>query len=223
MVVFNDVFIPKEMVFMCGEYEYAGQMASVFGAFQRISSTGCKAGHCDLTCGAAAVAADYNGCEKLAHIREKIVEMSFQSALAYGTAVASGCKARVTPSGVCVPDDLLVNAAKLQAVEAVWEASKLATEILGGVICTAPTQRDFANPDISQYVEKYFKGRADVSTEDRVRISRLIEYLVGQGSIIPTETTHGAGPAAVQRLMIRMSNNINYYKLRAKQMAGIKD
>lgn len=223
MVVFNDVFIPREHVFMCGEYEFAGPMASVFGAFQRISSTGCKAGHCDLTCGAAAVAADYNGCEKMGHIRDKIVEMSFQSALAYGTAVASGFKARVTESGVFVPDDLLVNAAKFQAVEAVWESSRLATEILGGIICTAPTRKDFANPDIARYVEKYFKGRADVSTENRVRISRLIEYLVGQGSIIPTETTHGAGPSAVQKLMIRLSNNLNYYKMRARQMAGIKE
>ncbi len=223
MVVFNDVFIPNENVFLCGEHEFAGVMASTFGAFQRISSTGCKAGHCDLTCGAAAVAADYNGCEKMGHIRDKIVEMSFQSALAYGTAVASGFKARATPSGVYVPDDLLVNAAKFQAAEAVWAASKLATEILGGIICTAPTEKDFDNPDIAPFVEKYFRGRADVSTKDRVRIARLLEYLVGQGSIIPTETTHGAGPAAVQKLMIRLSNNLSYYKLRARQMAGIKE
>lgn len=223
LVVFNDVFIPRELVFLCGEHEFAGSMASIFGSFQRISSTGCKAGHCDLACGAAAVAADYNGCGKLAHIRDKIVEMSLQSALAFGAAVASGYKARATESGVFVPDDLLVNAAKHQAFEAVWEVSRLATEILGGIICTAPTRKDFENPEIAKYVDKYFKGRADVSTENRVRISRLIEYLVGQGSIIPTETTHGAGPAAVQRLMIRLSNNLNYYKMKARQMAGIKD
>ncbi len=149
--------------------------------------------------------------------------MSFHSALAFGTAVAAGYKARVTASGVYVPNDLLVNAAKLQAVEAVWLASKLATEIVGGVICTAPSQRDFDNPEIAGYVEKYFRGKADVSTVDRVRITRLVEYLVGQGSIIPTESTHGGGPAAVQRLMIRQTNNLNYFKTRAKRMAGIKD
>ncbi len=223
LVVFNDVFIPKEMIFMCGEHEFTGAMASTFGAFQRISTSGCKAGHCELTCGAAAVAAEYNGCDKLPHIREKIVEMSFNSALAFGTAVAAGYKARLTPSGVYVPDDLLVNAAKMQAVEAVWMASKLATEIVGGVICTAPTQKDFNNPEISDYVKKYFKGRADVSTENRVRIARLVEYLVGQGSIVPTESSHGGGPAAVQKLLIRNSNNLSYFKNRAKIMAGIKE
>jgi len=168
------------------------------------------------------VAAEYNGCDKLSHIRDKIVEMSFQSALAFGTAIAAGYKAKATASGVYLPDDLLVNAAKLQAVDAVWMASKLACEIAGGVICTVPSQKDFDNPEIAQYVDKYFKGRADISTENRVRIMRLVEYLVGQGSIVPTESSHGGGPAAVQKLMIRQSNNLNYFKGRALKMAGIK-
>lgn len=222
LVVFNDVFIPNEMIFMCGEFEFAGVMAATFGTFQRLATACCKSGHCDLTNGAAAVAADYNGCTKMSHIKDKIVEMSFQSALAYGTAIASAYKATKHPSGVCIPDDLLVNAAKLQAVEAVWEASKLATEIVGGIVSTAPSQKDFDNPEIAEYVDKYFKGKADVSTEDRVRITRLIEYLIGQGSIIPTESTHGGGPAAVQKLGMRQNNNLNYLKGRAKKLAGIE-
>lgn len=222
LVVFNDVFIPKEMVFMCGEYEYAGIMAATFGTFQRLATAACKSGHCDLTCGAAAVAAEYNGCEKMGHIRDKLVEMSFQSALAFGTAIAAGYKAKATPSGVYIPDDLLVNAAKLQAVEAVWLASKLATEVAGGVVCTAPVQKDFDNPEISAYVDKYFKGKADISTENRVRIVRLVEYLVGQGSIVPTESSHGGGPAAVQRLGMRQGTNLNFLKACAERMAGIK-
>ena len=222
LVVFNDVFIPNEMIFMCGEHEFAGVMAAIFGTFQRLATASCKAGHCDLACGASAVAADYNGIEKLSHIKDKIVEMSFQAALAYGTALASGYKAKEHPSGAYIPDDLLVNAAKLQAVDAVWNASKLATEIVGGIVSTAPTQKDFDNPEISEYVKKYFKGVADVPTEDRVRITRLIEYLCGQGSIVPTESSHGGGPAAVQRLGIRLNNNINFYKHCAKRMAGIE-
>jgi len=223
LVVFDNVFIPKEKVFMCGEYEFTGDMAARFGTFQRLATSGCKSGHCDLTCGAAAVAADYNGCEKMGHIRDKIVDMSFNSALAFGTAIAAGYKAKATPSGVYIPDDLLINAAKLQAVEAVWLASKLATEIVGGVVCTAPSKKDFKNSEIAEYVDKYFKGKAGVSTENRVRIARLVEYLVGQGSIVPTESSHGGGPAAVQRLMIRQSNNLNYLKSRAIKMAGIKE
>ncbi|MEQ8200379.1 MAG: 4-hydroxyphenylacetate 3-hydroxylase N-terminal domain-containing protein [Syntrophomonadaceae bacterium] len=222
LVVFNHVFIPNEMVFMCGEYEFAGTMAVTFGTFQRLATACCKSGHCDLTYGAAAVAAEYNGVDKLGHIKDKIVEMSFQSALAYGTALAAGYKAKQHPSGIFIPDELLVNASKLQAVEAVWAASKWAVEIVGGIVCTAPTQKDLDNPEIAEYVDKYFKGKADVSTENRVRIARLVEYLCGQGSIVPTESSHGGGPAAVQRLGMRMNNNLNYLKGRAEKMAGIK-
>lgn len=222
LVVFDKVFVPNEMIFLNGEYEYAGIMASTFGQFQRLATAACKSGHCDLACGAAAVAAEYNGCEKLSHIKDKLVEMSFQSSLAFGTAIASGARAKPTPSGVYLPDALLVNAAKLQAVDAVWLCSKLATEIAGGIICTAPSRKDFDNQEISEYVRKYFKGKADVSTEDRVRITRLVEYLVGQSSIVPTESSHGGGPAAVQRLGMRSAFNMNYYKNCAQKMAGIK-
>ena len=222
LVVFDDVFIPNEMVFMCGEYEFAGELAATFGHLQRLASACCKSGHMDLTCGAAAVAADYNGIDKIGHVKEKLVDMTFQSALTYGTALASGYKAKAHASGVYIPDPLLVNAAKMQCAEGTWLVSKLAAEIMGGIVCTHPSQKDFDNPDIAAYVDKYFRGRDDVSTENRVRISRLVEYLCGQGSIIPTETTHGAGPTAVQRLVMRQSNNIGYFKERAKKMAGIK-
>ena len=222
LVVFEDVFIPNDMIFLNGETEFAGTMASTFGQFQRLATASCKSGHCDLTCGAAAVAAEYNGIEKLSHIKDKLVEMSFQSALAFGSAIASGTKGKPTASGVYLPDPLLVNAAKLQCVDAVWLCSKLAVEIVGGIVCTAPTKKDFDSKEIGAMVEKYFKGKADVSTEDRVRIARLIEYLCGQGSVVPTESSHGGGPAAVQRLGMRTSFSMSYFKSCAQKMAGIK-
>jgi 4-hydroxybutyryl-CoA dehydratase/vinylacetyl-CoA-Delta-isomerase len=223
LVIFNDVFIPRERVFMCGEYSYSGTLVHRFASFQRLASAACKAGHCNLLCGAAAVAAEYNGCEKLAHIKEKLTEISFQSTLAFGSAVAAGYMASSTPSGVYVPNTLMVNAAKLQCVKAVWDASRLAADIVGGVVCTAPSAKDFDNPEIGGYVEKYFKGKAEIPTKDRIRIVRLLEYLVGQASIVPTESVHGAGPPATQRLMIRAATNMDYLKRCARVMAGIEE
>ena len=222
LMVFDKVFIPNEMIFLNGETEFAGIMASTFGNFQRLASAACKTGHCELTCGAASIAADYQGVENITHIKDKLVQMSFQATLAFGSAIAAGYKSRRTESGVYVPDVMLVNAAKLQAVEAVWECSKLATEIVGGILCTAPSQKDFDNPDIAEYVEKYFQGKAAISTENRVRITRLVEYLVGQSSVVPTESSQGAGPAAVQRLSMRLAFNMKYFRSCAEKMAGIQ-
>ena len=180
-MVFNDVFVPRERVFMCGEYTYTGALVQRFASFQRLATAACKSGHCNLLCGAAAVAAEYNGCEKIAHIREKLTEMSFQSTLAFGSAIAAGYTASSTSSGVYVPNTLMVNAAKLQAVKAVWDASRLACDIVGGVVCTAPSGKDFDNPEIAGYVEKYFKGKADIPTK---RGSGLSGFRVSRWAVI---------------------------------------
>ena len=119
--------------------------------------------------------------------------MSFQSSLAFGSAIAAGYMSSSTPSGVYVPNTLMVNAAKLQSVKAVWDASRLASDIVGGVLCTAPSNKDFDNPEIGRYVEKYFKGKAEIPAKERVRIVRLVEYLVGQSSIVAYGINSGWG------------------------------
>jgi len=222
LVVFNDVFVPAERVFLCGEIEFTGPLVQRFATFQRLASAACKAGHCELVAGAAAMAADYNGYAQAPHIREKLTEILFQAALAFASAVAAGHLATTTAAGVYVPHVLYANAAKLQAVHAVWEASRLACDIAGGIICTAPTQEDFAHPEIGPFIKRFFRGRDGVPTTDRVRITRLLEYLTGQGSIIPNESVHGAGPPATQRLLIRQAVNLDYYKQCARVLAGIE-
>ena len=74
MVIFDDVFVPWENVFLCGEYEFAGKMVRDFGNFHRHSHGGCKCGVGDVLIGAAATAADYNGL-KASHINHKLAEM----------------------------------------------------------------------------------------------------------------------------------------------------
>ena len=68
----------------------------------------------------------------------------------------------------------------------------------------------------------FLRGKAEIPAKERVRIVRLVEYLVGQSSIVPTESIHGAGPPATQRLMIRAATNMDYLKKRARIMAGIE-
>ena len=44
MVVFDDVFIPRERIFMQGEYAMAGSLVELFAAHHRASYGGCR--HC---------------------------------------------------------------------------------------------------------------------------------------------------------------------------------
>ncbi len=75
LMVLDNVFIPWENVYMCGEYEFSGMLVERFAGYHRQSYGGCKVGVGDVLIGAAAVAADYNGTTKAAHIKDKLIEM----------------------------------------------------------------------------------------------------------------------------------------------------
>ncbi|MDO9558329.1 MAG: 4-hydroxyphenylacetate 3-hydroxylase N-terminal domain-containing protein [Syntrophales bacterium] len=223
-VIFDDVFVPRERVFMCGEYTYAGSLVSHFANLQRLNTSSCKAGHRDLLIGAAAVAADDNGIGNARHISEKLTDLYFQSEMSFGCALASIYTGEKTRSGVFMPDPLYINIAKLQGVNAIWEGNYIVADIAGGLVCTSPTAADLKHEKIGVLLNKYLKGSDKTSTENRIRMLRLIEYLTGQGSVVPIESTHGAGSPQAQKIIIQQSlmKKIEKFKTDAKIMAGIE-
>ena len=75
LVVFDDVFVPWDRVFMCGETEFSGVLVEKFASYHR-QSYACKVGVGDVLIGAAQTAAEFNGAERASHIRDKIIEMN---------------------------------------------------------------------------------------------------------------------------------------------------
>ena len=76
LVVFDDVFIPNEYIFMCGEYDFAGMLVERFAGYHRQSYGGCKVGVGDVVIGADAMAAEYNGSAKASAIRDQLIEVT---------------------------------------------------------------------------------------------------------------------------------------------------
>ena len=72
LVILDDVFIPNEYIFMNGETEFAGMLVERFAGYHRQSYGGCKVGVGDVIIGAAALAAEYNGCEKASAVKDKL-------------------------------------------------------------------------------------------------------------------------------------------------------
>jgi 4-hydroxybutyryl-CoA dehydratase/vinylacetyl-CoA-Delta-isomerase len=99
----------------------------------------------------------------------------------------------------------------------------LAEDIAGGLMVTMPSEKDFRNPHLRPYIEKYLRGIADVATEDRMRILRLIENMTsGTGAVAyRTESMHGAGSPEAQVIMIGRQSDLDHKKELAKTIAGV--
>ena len=168
MVIFDDVFIPTEMIFMDGEYEFASMLVERFTCYHRRSYV-CKSGVGDVLIGAAATAADYNGVDNVSHIRDKLVEMTHLNETIYGTGIASSWQAVELKSGVFLNDGMLANVCKHHVTKMPYEISRLAQDLAGGLMVTMPSEQDFRNEETGPLLKKYLQGRADVSTEARMR------------------------------------------------------
>ena len=175
MIVFEDVFIPRELVFLDGEYEFASTLVERFTCTRR--SYVCKTGVGDVLIGAAATIADYNGVERVSHIKDKLVEMTHLNETIYGTGIAASHQGMKMKSGAYLPDEMLANVCKHHVTRLPYEIGRLAQDLAGGLMVTLPSEQEFRHPTIGPLVEKYLKGRPEVSTEDRMRVLRLVENM----------------------------------------------
>jgi 4-hydroxybutyryl-CoA dehydratase/vinylacetyl-CoA-Delta-isomerase len=224
LVVFEDVFVPWDRVFLYREYEFAGMLVEKFAAYHR-HSYACKTGVGDVLIGAAQSIAEYNGVEKASHIRDKIVEMNQLNETLFCGSLACAAHGHREDSGTWSVDTLLANVAKQNVTRFPYEIARLAQDIAGGLMVTLPSAEDFASPDVGPYLEKYLKGVEGVPCEHRRRMLRLIENLtLGTAAVgYLTESMHGAGSPQAQRIMISRLTDMEAKKERARRLCGIHD
>ena len=223
MVILDNVFIPWEYVFMDGEYDFASMLVERFTAYHRRSYV-CKSGVGDVLIGAAAAIAEYNGVQKASHIKDKLVQMTHLNETIYATGVASSYQGFATKSGAFINDDMLANVCKHHVTKMPYEIGRLAQDLAGGIVATMPSEKELRHPEIGKLIHKYLRGRADVDTEDRMRILRLIENMtLGRNAVgYLTESMHGAGSPQAQRIQIGRHMQLEYKKRLAKVLAGIE-
>ena len=223
LVVFDNVFIPNEHIFMDGEYEFAQDMVTRFTAYHRASYV-CKTGLGDVMVGAAAAIAEYNGVEHVSHIKDKLVEMTHLNETIYSSGIASSHEAKPLPSGIYMNDAMLSNVCKHNVTRYPYDIARMAQDIAGGIMVTLPSEQDFNHEEAGPLLEKYMKGVSDVSTEDRVRILRLIENMtLGRNAVgYLTESMHGAGSPQAQRIQIARGMEAEKKKSYARNLAGIE-
>jgi 4-hydroxybutyryl-CoA dehydratase/vinylacetyl-CoA-Delta-isomerase len=224
LVIFDNVFVPNERIFLNGETDFSGMLVERFAGYHRQSYGGCKVGVGDVLIGAAALAAEYNGAHKASHIKDKLIEMTHLNETLYSSGIACSCEGSETASGNYLIDLLLANVCKQNVTRFPYEITRLAEDIAGGLMVTAPSEKDLRHPRIGPYLDKYLRGVASTPTEDRLKIMRLIENLtLGAAAVgYRTESMHGAGSPQAQRIVIARLGNMERKKALAKNIARIK-
>ncbi|MFW9860669.1 MAG: 4-hydroxyphenylacetate 3-hydroxylase family protein [Candidatus Thorarchaeota archaeon] len=225
LIVFDDVFVPNECIFMNGESEFCGRLVESFAAYHRQSYGGCKVGVGDVLIGAAASIAEYNGVPKASHIRDKITEMTHLNETLFSCGIACSAAGEQTPAGNYLVDILLANVCKQNVTRFPYEISRLLQDIAGGLFVTCPSAKEMSNPETREIIERYLGGAENVSTEDRIKMLRLIENLtLGRAAVgYLTESMHGAGSPQAQRIMISRLSDIEEKKKLAKRLANIEE
>jgi 4-hydroxybutyryl-CoA dehydratase/vinylacetyl-CoA-Delta-isomerase len=222
LIVFDNVFVPHEHVFMDGEWSFAATLVERFTTYHR-SSYVCKTGLGDVLIGAAAEAASHNGVEAASHIRDKLVEMTHLNETIYSSCMAGAYRSKAMPSGAYLNDEMLSNVAKHNVTRFPFEIARLAQDIAGGLVVTMPSEKDLQNNEVGPLIRKFLQGRDGVEAVDRMRVLRLIENMtIGRNAVgYLTESLHGAGSPQAQRIQIARGMRIEDKRARARVLAGL--
>jgi len=221
-VIFDDVFVPWDRVFLCGEVEFAAELVMRFSAFHRQSHGGCKAGKIDCMAGAALCMMEYNGTGRVSHLKEKVIDMIHRAETLYGCSIAASYEGKQEPSGIYFIDPVLANASKIHEGREMAEVTRLMIDVAGGFVADLPSDRDFENPEIGPLLKKYLKGAKDVPSEKRIKMFRLVEKLAMESADTISDI-HGGGSPAAHRLTIFRESNIDTKKNAAKRLAEVED
>ena len=224
LVVFDDVFVPWERVFMCREIDFAGRLVEQFASYHR-QSYACKVGVGDVLIGAAQCMADFNGAQKASHVKDKIIEMNHLNETLYCGCIACASEGHAEPSGTYAVNTLLANVHKQNVTRFPYQIARIAQDIAGGLMVTLPSEADYRSAEIGPYMEKYYRGVSGVPTEHRMRMLRLVENLtLGTAAVgYLTESMHGAGSPQAQRIMIARQVNMAGKIQSAKKLCGIDE
>ena len=225
LTIFDDVFVPKERVFMCGEYSFAGQLASLFATYHRHSYTGCKPAITDILLGAATLVAEYNGIARAKHVRDILAEMLVVGELVYGTGMAAAMKSTQAASGTYIPNEIFSDVARYHAGINIYREHEILAELAGGLPATLPLEGDFSHSETGLLLDKYIMRKSSISAENQHRCFRAISDLLcsSNAGVKQVAGVHGGGSPIMEKISIMGQYDLEAKKDIFKELAGIEE
>jgi 4-hydroxybutyryl-CoA dehydratase/vinylacetyl-CoA-Delta-isomerase len=205
---------------MCGEWQFTRNLAYAFASYHRLYGTCKMIGKLEIITGAAALIAEYNGLENVSHIRKKLAWMAMitESVALLGKA---SCLDPTAEFGhdVVMPNRMAINSGKFTFASNFHQMCQHLQDIAGGLAATVPTFRDWNNAELRPYIEKYLGAKDGISTEDRLRVMRLVKDMTC--NFYQIDTIHGEGSMAAQEMFLYGSADWQKLKSAARRAAHV--
>lgn len=181
LVVFDDVFVPWEDVFVYRDVELVRRQwfdtpAHVLGNSQAQIRLVTKT---KFLAGIARKIAEVNGIERIPSVQEKLGELASMAAVVEGMVLAAETAATIDSNGVAVPGRrFLYGAMGLQA-ELYPRIVTILRELAGGGVIQLPSSyRELIGEETREDVERYF-GSARTTAEERIKLFKLAWDAIG--------------------------------------------
>jgi len=233
-VIFDDVFVPWDRVFLCGESQHGGLCAMLFALFHRHSYSGCKPALGDMFLGMASLASEVNGIEKAPHVREKYSELIQVAELGYAagfTASSLGKPELHIPgmgkvpygTGAYFPDATYCNVGRCLTGESIWHEQEILCDLAGGMPSTFPYEQDLTNEELRPLMEKYIKRDHDMPIEDQIKFWLFMSEMTisGMAGSLNYAGYHGGGSPIMEQIAITSQYDINHRKDLVRNLAGM--
>lgn len=220
-LIFEDVFVPNERVFLCKEFAYTGKIIQFFTSIYRSCIGACVAGQGDVMVGSGILMARANGLSARTFY-PKLIDMAINNETTFAMGIGAIALGNRHPSGIWLPDSLTAHANKVHVATLPYETKRLCQEIGGGIVETGclPSYRDLTDSRYGKLIQKYVKA-GSCSAEARARAARLTEWLT-LGAGVPG-CMHGGGSPDGARLVVRSLTSFERYAEIARKLAGITE
>ena len=220
MIIFDNVFVPWDRVFLCGEWQFSRVYATSFARYHRLTAATYKHVQLQHVAGTAMLMAEYNGLTHATRIQDMLAWLAMYADVTEALGKAAALAPVIDPeTGFALPNPVYTNCAKYWFASQWHEAMKYVQDITGGIAATIPSTKDYENPEVKKYMDKYLQGDARFPAEDRIKaVNAVIRMGSTFGGVL---TIHAEGSLATQRMVVYQMADWEKFKAIAKRGLGI--
>src|ERR1700686_794072 len=170
LLIFDNVLIPWEDVLFYQHTKAATFIRATLHRYSAFAFVQRNLRLADLMIGTALFNARQTGLEKQQAVQEKLSTLAVYRETINAHLTASITCGERSPAGLMMPNQSLLYTGRVHACSRLHEMMHLARELCGGQICVTPDAASFANPEISDWLDKYYTVNENWVPDDRRKL-----------------------------------------------------